>query len=224
MNNCPTNQDHLSAFVDSELSDPRRRQAAGHVLECDDCAAQVGRLLAVKAYISAEPEESAALGPRFWRRLAQALDVIDAVGERMAPRPQRRALVPRLAALAAAGAAVVVLALALRVVALAPPRVAPPAPATANSTGSWMLEAGLPQELYRVSPRPVSLFSVPPGVLDLKLLQPVRSGDQNYYVGVFGFTSLLAWEEQGGWRVLTGEVPPEQLLELAASRSRFSLP
>jgi hypothetical protein len=166
MNDCPREPENLSAFVDGELPPARQRQTARHLMGCDDCAAQAGRLLAVKSYLGAGEGQTVALTQAFWRRFDQALDLVDAMGDRMAPRPQRQKLRPRLAALALAGVLVIAVAWGLRLRTLAPqvtPQVLvaahrslagqvtsgpfhsvgwrqPPLP---SSTGDWALEASL---------------------------------------------------------------------------------
>jgi hypothetical protein len=120
MSDCQWEEENLSVFVDGELPAGQQRALARHLLDCPECAAHAGRLLAVKYYLGAHAEEPAPLSAGFWARLNQALDLVDAVAERAAAR--RVAPAARRAwALAGAGVFLILAAWVLRLAALPPP-------------------------------------------------------------------------------------------------------
>ncbi len=115
-------EENLSVFIDGELPTGPQRALARHLLECPDCAAQAGRLLAVKYYLGANATEPEPLEPGFWGRLEQALDVVDAVAARAARQPApTRPLRRRVGALAGAGLVLVLAAWVLRLTTVPPP-------------------------------------------------------------------------------------------------------
>lgn len=126
MSQCPLEEENLSAFVDGELPSGQHRLVARHLMDCPECAAQAGHLLAVKRYLALKAEEPAVLGEAFWQRLDQAIDLVDAVAARASlpptpPRARRRAV-----AFAGVGVLLIVAALAFRLAA-APTPIAPSA-------------------------------------------------------------------------------------------------
>jgi hypothetical protein len=121
MSNCHWEEENLSVFVDGELSAGQQRSLARHLLECPECAAHAGRLLAVKYYLGATSEEPAPLEAGFWGRLDQALDLVDAVATRPAPRPAPVRARRSAWALAATGAVLILTAWVLRLATLPPP-------------------------------------------------------------------------------------------------------
>lgn len=102
---CPREDDEvLSTFVDGEAPAGERRTVARHVLNCDKCAAETGRLLAVRTYLGTDPEHTAELSHGFWERLHQALRLTDEVASapaktkpRRRPSPMSVAVQPRVA-------------------------------------------------------------------------------------------------------------------------------
>lgn len=120
LSDCHGEEENLSVFVDGELPAGQQRAVARHLLDCPDCAARAGRLLAVKYYLGAGAEEPAPLGAGFWARLDQALDLVDAVAERAAARPITPAA-RRAWALAGAGVFLILAAWVLRLATLPPP-------------------------------------------------------------------------------------------------------
>jgi hypothetical protein len=118
---CPREEEVLSAFVDDEAPAERQRLLARHVMGCEKCAAETGRLLAVRRYLCVQPAP-ASLSPDFWGRLGHALRLNDQVAH-AAPRPQRR-WQPRLALAGAAAMLLIVVALGVSSHAPAPTMVA----------------------------------------------------------------------------------------------------
>ena len=121
MSDCHREEENLSVFVDGELPTGQQRTLARHLLDCPECAARVGRLLAVKYYLGANAEEPKRLEPGFWGRLEQALDLVDAVAARAARRPAPAAPVRRAWSLAGAGVFLILAAWVLRLATLPPP-------------------------------------------------------------------------------------------------------
>jgi len=248
MTDCPREEDQLAAFVDGELPPRQQRALARHLMDCPHCAAQAGQLLAVKSYLGVEPQEPASLSRAFWQRLTQALDLIDAVTARTLRPSARRPTRARLLALAAAGVALIAVAWGLRRANLPPvlqpellsqahqsmrwqapnSPISPVAWSTTPSTGqTWLPQARGDQilgedtvihELYSVSSLALSLFTLPEADLDVQALEPVQIGSQTYYLGAYGPTALLAWQEQGRWQVLVANTSLGHLLNLAESR------
>ncbi len=120
MSDCHREEENLSVFVDGELPAGQQRAVARHLLDCSECAARAGRLLAVKYYLGAGAEEPAPLGAGFWGRLDQALDLVDAVAERAAARPVTPAA-RRAWGLAGAVVFLILAAWVLRLATLPPP-------------------------------------------------------------------------------------------------------
>ncbi len=121
MSDCHWEEENLSVFVDGELPTRRQRALARHLLDCSECAAHAGRLLAVKYYLGANSEEPETLESGFWGRLGEALDLVDAVGERTARRPAPSVPRRRAWALAGAGVFLILAAWVLRLATLPPP-------------------------------------------------------------------------------------------------------
>ena len=246
---CPS-EEKLSALVDRELPLPEQRTLAGHVAECEGCAAEAGRLLAVKLRVSTEPQPEASLTPDFWGRLGQAQDLLDAVRRRVtAPRrPLRR----RRWAVATAGAALLVVALVWATRGGAPLPVVDPGalllahqeraarPAGAPG-GSWPAayasdtwpasdlpgwpSLGLPPTAPRASfpglaPLPISVFVLPARGFSPAGLQSVSVGPHRYLMATAGPSSLVAWRHGNHWHVLVAELPPWDLLNLAESQGQ----
>lgn len=255
MSQCPLEEENLSAFVDGELPAGQHRLVARHLMDCPECAAQAGHLLAVKRYLALKSEEPAVLGEAFWQRLDQAIDLVDAIAARAnvpptPPRARRRAV-----ALAGVGALLILAALVFRVAAV-PAQVRPstfvrahqslsaaffhgPVAPVAWTPGdqqqagrTWLpqarldqaLAADITQQLYSVASLPLSVFTVPGSRLDLKRLQPITVGAQEYYVATEGRTSLLAWWQHDRWQVLAADTSLSQLLTLAEAFQRLDLP
>ena len=105
---CPREEEVLSAFVDDEAPAERQRLLARHVMGCEKCAAETGRLLAVRRYLCVQPAP-ANLSPDFWGRLSNALRLNDQVAH-AAPRLQRR-WQPRMALAGAAAVLLIVVGL-----------------------------------------------------------------------------------------------------------------
>jgi anti-sigma factor RsiW len=112
---CPREPEVLSSFVDGETPASQQRAVARHVLDCEKCAAETGRLLAVRSYLDVEPEEQASLSQEFFARLHQALSLSDMLTVAHHARPQRAPLVvsPRVAWATSAALALLLLAVAL---------------------------------------------------------------------------------------------------------------
>jgi len=145
---CPREEEVLSAFVDHEAPASRQRALARHLVNCEKCAAQVGRLLAVRAYLGAEPEQSASLSSDFWARLSHALRLADLMGH-SAPKPKQRRLgQPRLALLTGAAALLMALVVGLTW--------RPPAPPLAPAELAQAHESALGQPAAPVLPPAVS--------------------------------------------------------------------
>lgn len=121
MSDCHWEEENLSVFVDGELPTGQQRLLARHLLDCAECAAQAGRLLAVKYYLGAKSEEPEKLEAGFWGRLEQALDLVDAVAERAAQQPTLATPRRRAWALAGAGVFLILAAWVLRLATLPPP-------------------------------------------------------------------------------------------------------
>jgi|LSQX01.1.fsa_nt_gb hypothetical protein len=147
---CPHEEETLSAFVDEETPASSRRALARHLLTCEKCAAEVGRLLAVQRYLTVEPEPAPDLSPDFWQRLSRALRLTDEVVH-TAPRAQRR-WQPRLALASAMAAALILLMVGVNLRPSEPP-LSPGALAQAHRSleeqPAW---PGLPQALSPLSP------------------------------------------------------------------------
>ena len=154
MSNCHWEEENLSAFVDGELSAGQQRSLARHLLECPDCAAHAGRLLAVKYYLGAHAEEPAPLGAGFWGRLDQALELVDAVAARPAPRPAPARARRNAWALAGTGVVLILTAWVLRLATLPPPV--------------------QPADLIQAHERLLAQF--PPGAVSLASWAPGRTG------------------------------------------------
>ena len=121
MSDCHWQEENLSVFVDGEMPEGQQRALARHLLGCAECAARVGRLLAVKYYLAAKAEEPQALEAGFWGRLEQALELVDTVAERAARRPAPSVQRRRAWGLAGAGVFLILAAWVLRLATLPPP-------------------------------------------------------------------------------------------------------
>jgi hypothetical protein len=302
MSDCHWEEENLSVFVDGELPAGQQRSLARHLLECPDCAAHAGRLLAVKYYLGAHSEAPAPLGAGFWGRLDQALDLVDAVVTRPVPRTAAPRPVRRAWTLAGAGAFFILVAWVLRLATLplpvqpadliraherllaqvhsgpvalaswapaqtgtagatllsparlgpvlglrepAPPDLdSPPSPGSftpaarvsetpARAGRTWLPQArldqtlgavGITQHLYSVPSLPVSAFTIPSPGLARAPLRRIRLDGGSYYVSAGDPTSLVAWRENGTWRVLIADTPLSELLSLAQVFSHTDAP
>ncbi len=84
----------LAAWVDGEMPEGDRRRMAGHVVLCDDCAAEAGQMMAEKVLV-ARPEPEVAPPPGLWGKVVSELDRVDGVHRALAPEgARRRSLVP----------------------------------------------------------------------------------------------------------------------------------
>ena len=87
----------LAAWVDGEMPERDRRRMAGHVILCDDCAAEAGQMMAEKVLV-ARPEPEVAPPPQLWSQVVTELDRVDGVQRALAPQARRRSMVPVFAA------------------------------------------------------------------------------------------------------------------------------
>jgi hypothetical protein len=95
-NRCQKCGEWLAAWVDGEMPDRDRRRLAGHVVLCDDCAAEAGQMMAEKVLVS-RPEPVTEAPPELWSKVAAEMDRVDGVQRALAPSPRRRrSLVPAL--------------------------------------------------------------------------------------------------------------------------------
>ncbi len=103
---CEQTRELLSALVDGELDDERRKVLAAHILTCPECSRIAGALMAAKRVTErAAAEVEAPVG--FHARLRARLDQVDGVRTRIgASRPARR-----LVGIAAMGAIAVSIAI-----------------------------------------------------------------------------------------------------------------
>jgi hypothetical protein len=86
----------LAAWVDGEMPDRDRRRLAGHVVLCDDCAAEAGQMMAEKVLVS-RPEPVTEAPRQLWSKVVAEMDRVDGVQRALAPSPRRRrSLVPAL--------------------------------------------------------------------------------------------------------------------------------
>jgi hypothetical protein len=111
----------LAAWVDGEMPDAERRRLAGHVVLCDDCAAEAGQMMAEKVLVN-RPEPEVAPPAELWGKVVSELDRVDGVQRALTPAAgRRRSLMP---VLAAAGVLLIVGALYVRARVLVPESVA----------------------------------------------------------------------------------------------------
>ncbi len=105
---CEAVRELLSALLDGELDERRRKAVCAHLLVCPDCSREAGRIAGAKGLVQREarPQEAPA---GFRARLGERLDRIDGVRECV----RRSAPARRLTAIAALGAIAVSLALIL---------------------------------------------------------------------------------------------------------------
>jgi hypothetical protein len=99
------------------MPDGERRRLAGHVVLCDDCAAEAGQMMAEKVLVS-RPEPVVAPPPELWGKVVSELDRVDGVQRALTPHgARRRSLAP---VFAAAGVLLIVGALHLRTIVFTP--------------------------------------------------------------------------------------------------------
>lgn len=79
-------------------------------------------------------------------------------------------------------------------------------------------EDAVTHELYQVGSLTLSAFTLPEVDLDVGTLEPIQVGAENYYLGAYGPTGLVAWQEQGRWQALVAHTSPGHLLNLAELR------
>ncbi len=73
---CDGNEELLSRLVDNDLTPNERREVAAHVLTCEHCAAQTGRVVATKRLLE-RSEVSAEVPAGFMQRVGWRLDGVD---------------------------------------------------------------------------------------------------------------------------------------------------
>lgn len=116
---CGGSDARLAAWVDGELSADEEKELASHILLCDECACEVGRMAAHKCLLR-RPEPQRLRPPRgLWARLVAELDRVDGVERALGiPTRRRRSLVP---VLVACGVILIAAALWARTALLPPP-------------------------------------------------------------------------------------------------------
>ncbi len=103
---CEQTTEALSALVDGELDDDRRKVLAAHILTCPECSRMTGALMAAKR-VTQRASASVEVPAGFHARLRARLDQVDGVRSRVAAsRPARR-----LVGIAAMGAIAVSIAI-----------------------------------------------------------------------------------------------------------------
>lgn len=109
---CEGKDPRLAAWVDGEVAKDERRRVASHVILCDDCATEVGHMVAEKALLERGEEAAAAPAPKeLWGAITSGLDHVDGTHTALARRRATHRY--RLPALVGVGATLVALALAL---------------------------------------------------------------------------------------------------------------
>lgn len=102
-NECEDVRELLSALVDGELDAAQRKVVSAHLITCDECSREVGRLVGARGLTQREAV-AATVPAGFLERLRQRLDAVDGVVSRR--RPARR-----LIGIAAVGAIAISIAI-----------------------------------------------------------------------------------------------------------------
>jgi len=238
---CEQTTELLSALVDGELDDDRRKVLATHILTCPECSRMAGALMAAKRVTqrsSADVEAPAG----FHARLRARLDQVDGVRSRVAAsRPARR-----LVGIAAMGAIAVSIAIifstvylinADRALSLAqlhqqlasviagPPSPGPFATVSCNpETQPWTevrralvrVDGAVVQyTLYQVGGCPVSVFEGPAEWNPYRTgwLVSERIGDLD--VRRVGDQAMTTVRKAGSRDIIVAAMPPEHLAAFA---------
>ncbi|MGD9496206.1 MAG: anti-sigma factor [Armatimonadota bacterium] len=244
---CEQFRELLSALVDDELDEARRKVVSAHLLTCEECGRLAGELLAAKG-VARREAEAVALPLGFHERLRVRLNQVDEVRGRVrASRPLSRVI-----GIAAAGTIAVSIAIILstiylmnadqaltlarlhqEIAGLPVAAVAPDglAAVSCDPRQPWV-EArralvrldGLVVSyvLYDVGGCPVSVFEGPAD------WDPYRTGwllserMDGLEVRQVGQQSMTGWRQGALRRVVVAEMPPEQLV--AAARAYMAGP
>lgn len=238
---CRQTRDLLSALVDGELDDDRRKIVSAHVLSCPECSRVVGGLLAAKR-MTERATQDAGVPAGFYAHVRSRLDEVDSVRSRV----MRSAPARRLVGIAAVGAIAVSLAIIFstifyiktdRAAVLARIHrqvagntivaIAPDALSTVScnpAVDPWVeLRRGLVRvdegfidyTLYRVGMCPVSVFKGPAGWSPYRTGRLVSERVGGFDVRQVEGQSMTLLRRAGSTTVLVAAVPPEELAAIA---------
>lgn len=240
---CEENRELLSALVDGELDDARRRLLAAHLLTCAECRAVAGELVAARG-LAQRTERDAEVPVGFHARMRANLDRIDGVRSRTHRSPVAR----RLIGIAAAGAIAVLLAVVFvttsvinadraldlaqvhQRIAQVPVIYGPPSPGGLSAVScsptiaDWVetqralvrINGDVVQlSVYHVGGCSVSIFRGPAEWRPYRTGWLVSERIDGLDVRQVGAQSMTSWRQEGSRHVLVLEGTPEQAAEFA---------